>query len=387
MLFRSWLPTNYLDNASLSNATATLPAGSNITYIVTVTDSSAAHCVVTNQVTVTVNPDLSATVAASRTNCASGAAMSLDGLGHGGTPPYSYHWTPTNYLDNTGISNAVATLPDGTNITYVLVVTDSSLAGCTATNQVTVRVDPVSVGGTATASAPQICLGSSTTISLSGQTGAIAGWQSSTNGTTWVDIASTANPLNTGNLTNNTQFRAVVTNGVCSATNSFVALVTVDLVSVGGTATASAPQICLGTSTTISLSGQTGGIVRWQSSTNGTIWVDIASTTSPLSTGILTNTTQFRALVTNGVCSAATSSVTTVALEPCTNKLTISLANTNVILEWYGNLELLSASGLTNPPPANWWSNITTGAPGTNNYWTNPVSDSERFFRLYAPTN
>jgi hypothetical protein len=79
--------------------------------------------------------------------------------------------------------------------------------------------------------------------------------------------------------------------------------------------------------------------------------------------------------------------VTTVALEPCTNKLTISLANTNVILEWYGNLELLSASGLTNPPPANWWSNITTGAPGTNNYWTNPVSDSERFFRLYAPTN
>jgi hypothetical protein len=163
--------------------------------------------------------------------------------------------------------------------------------------------------------------------------------------------------------------------------------ITVDPVSVGGTATASAPHICQGTSTTISLSGQTGGIAGWQSSTNGTIWTDIASMTSPLNTGVLTNNTQFRAVVTNGVCSAATSSVTTVALEPCTNSLTITLANTNVILEWYGNLELLSATGLTNPPPADWWSRIATGLAATNNYWTNPAAGSQQFFRLYAPTN
>jgi ribosomal protein S8E len=65
--------------------------------------------------------------------------------------------------------------------------------------------------------------------------------------------------------------------------------------------------------------------------------------------------------------------------------LTIKLTNTNVILEWFGNLELQSATGLI-PPPAN-WSNITTGAACATNQWTNPVSGSERFFRLYAPTN
>jgi hypothetical protein len=65
--------------------------------------------------------------------------------------------------------------------------------------------------------------------------------------------------------------------------------------------------------------------------------------------------------------------------------LTISLAKTNVILEWFGNSQLQSAPGLTNTPPFNWWSTITTGVPCVFNQWTNPVTGLERFFRLYAP--
>ena len=69
--------------------------------------------------------------------------------------------------------------------------------------------------------------------------GGIEKWQSSTdNWATTNEIASVANPLATGNLTVNTRFRAVVTNGVCGEAYSTDAAVAVDAVAVGGTAVA-----------------------------------------------------------------------------------------------------------------------------------------------------
>ncbi|HEY5915610.1 MAG TPA: PKD-like domain-containing protein [Verrucomicrobiae bacterium] len=73
-------------------------------------------------------------------------------------------------------------------------------------------------------------------------------------------------------------------------------------------------------------------------------------------------------------------------LQPCTNQLSISLENTNAVVQWYGNYVLQSATS-----PFFWPSNVLAiGLGGTNNYWTNPVTPPEppvNFFRLYAPTN
>ena len=109
-------------------------------------------------------------------------------------------------------------------------------------------------------------LNTGTSITLSRQTGGIETWQSSTdNWATTNDMTSADNPLPTGNLTTNTVFRAVVTNGVDAAVYSTDAAVSVDAVSEGGTAQAGSAMVCSGTGTTIGLSGQTGAIEKWQS--------------------------------------------------------------------------------------------------------------------------
>jgi hypothetical protein len=67
------------------------------------------------------------------------------------------------------------------------------------------------------------------------------------------------------------------------------------------------------------------------------------------------------------------------------------LGNTNVLIKWFGNQELQSASNL-NPPVA--WSLVTNPlAMGTNyfivgtNYWTNAIQLPIEFFRVSSPTN
>ncbi|HEY0680490.1 MAG TPA: SdrD B-like domain-containing protein, partial [Chitinophagaceae bacterium] len=175
---------------------------------------------------------------------------------------------------------------------------------------------PASGGGSAAAGTSPICSGGSTTITLTGQTGSIVKWQYSTDGSTWNDIASTANPLNTGALTTTTQFRAVVQSGACAAQNSSAATVTVDPTTVGGSTAAGTSPICSGSSTNITLSGNTGAIVKWQYSTDGSTWNDIASTANPLNTGALTTTTQFRAVVQSGACLEQNSAATTVVVDP-----------------------------------------------------------------------
>lgn len=70
-------------------------------------------------------------------------------------------------------------------------------------------------GGTATAENTTIDYNTSTTITLTGETGTIQ-WQSSEDNSSFADIgAATANTLNTGNLTATTYFRAEVDNGTC----------------------------------------------------------------------------------------------------------------------------------------------------------------------------
>ena len=176
----------------------------------------------------------------------------------------------------------------------------------------------LAVGGTATASVAAVCYNTGTTITLTDMTGAVAKWQSSTDSWTTInDIASSDNPLATGNLTTNTLFRAVVANGMCGPVYSSAAAVSVVALAEGGTATASAATVCYntGTTITITLMNLTAGVEKWQFSTdNWTTINDIASTTNSLATGSLTTNTLFRAVVTNGACGPVYSSVAAVSV-------------------------------------------------------------------------
>ncbi|KAF2514543.1 T9SS sorting signal type C domain-containing protein [Flavobacterium foetidum] len=106
--------------------------------------------------------------------------------------------------------------------------------------------------------------------------------------------------------------------GCTSTVNSNnTASVVVSAPSVGG-AVAGTTTICSGaTSGTLTLSGHTGTIVRWQSSTDGfTTFTNIANTTTTYASGPLTATTQFRAVIQNGVCATANSTPAVITVNP-----------------------------------------------------------------------
>ena len=102
---------------------------------------------------------------------------------------------------------------------------------------------------------------------------------------------------------------ACVNSGYNTASWDVVAL------SQGGTLTGAA-TVCAGTnSTLLSVSGYNGTITKWQSSTDGTNWSDIANTNSSYTATNLSATTSYRVVVKNGICDAVNSNAVTVTVK------------------------------------------------------------------------
>ncbi|MEX1190304.1 MAG: PKD domain-containing protein [Bacteroidia bacterium] len=124
----SWSPILGLGNANSGNTSASPTA----TTVYTVTGTSAAGCISTDAVTVTVNPLPIANPGLGAANC-SGLGAQLNGSG-GAT----YLWSPATGLSSTTIANPIASPAVTTN--YTLVVTDASGCVSAPSNSVTVTV-------------------------------------------------------------------------------------------------------------------------------------------------------------------------------------------------------------------------------------------------------
>ena len=132
------------------------------------------------------------------------------------------------------------------------------------------------------------------TIGLTGQVGNIVKWQTSIDGgDTWMNIAHTSASYNFSNASDNQQFRVVVNNGgAClDAYSTNIALTVSPLScpcltpSVGGIVNVAGGLLLPLSSSlnggNLTLTGQTGNIIKWQTSTGGgSNWVDIADTLS-----------------------------------------------------------------------------------------------------------
>lgn len=118
-----------------------------------------------------------------------------------------------------------------------------------------------------------------------------------------------------------------LTSESCSSniTTNNTATVTVSAATVAGTVNGGTTINSGSTSGLLTLSGHTGSVIKWQSSVSPfTTWTDIANTTTTYTSGTLTETTQFRAVVQNGAfCAALNSAPTTVTVNP---RPTIALA-------------------------------------------------------------
>lgn len=188
---------------------------------------------------------------------------------------------------------------------YTFRWTATGAASCTPkTSDVTITVNPVSVGGV-TAGATTVCAGSNTgTITLSAQVGSILNWESSTDGTNWTGINNTTTSLNYANLTTTTQYRAVIQSGSCAAAYSTVSIITVNPGAVPANA---GPDQLLCNAATTQLSGNDPG-------TNVGTWTLLSGPAG----ATFTDASKFNTAV-NGLVSGATYIFrwTIAGLSPC----------------------------------------------------------------------
>ena len=214
------------------------------------------------------------------------------------------------YDAGTGIFTITGTPTISGTFNYTVTASGSSCANLSASG--TIKVNPATVGGTVTADAT-VCSGSNNgTLTLSGQTGNVIRWESSIDGgNTWTSITNTTASQTYTNLTQTTQYRAVVQSGVCPAANSVAAIITVNPIP-NAVATPSSQPICSGTAiTTIVLSGSvTGTTFSWTRDNTATVTGIAASGSGDIS-GTLTNSTTAPVTVTFTIIPTANTCVGT----------------------------------------------------------------------------
>lgn len=120
----------------------------------------------------------------------------------------------------------------------------------TSTTKVTVIPCPpctlLSAGGTTSTTTPTVCSATNIgTITLTGETGSVLKWETSTNsGTSWTDIAETGTTYQFVNAVDGQQYRAVVNNGgTCVDANSTITTITVGTLPVISMATPNDPTL------------------------------------------------------------------------------------------------------------------------------------------------
>ena len=296
-------------------AAPTTVAGSFVYTLVSVADVNGCSQSQSGSATINVNPSPAATISGTTSVCIGGTAPTVTFTGAGGTAPYKFTYN-INGGANTTVTSVGASVtvsaPTGTagSFNYNLIsVQDASTTACsqTQTGKATITVNPLSVGGTVSASAHACYNINSGTLTLSGNTGNVLMWQfSKDNLTSWTDIANTTNTYTYTNITQTISYRAVVQSGVCASANSAAALITVDATTKPGIVNANAIVCSASNGATLTLTANTGSVIKWESSIDGGVtYAAIANITATQTYSNLTQTTFYRAQVQSGVCAIA----------------------------------------------------------------------------------
>ncbi len=225
--------------------------------------------------------------------------------------------TDQNFLFPTTISNTTTSLTV-TNISqttfYRAIVNSTSPQSCSnlPTSSTSINVTST-VTGTVLAASNTICANSNVYLTLYGNQVSILKWQKDVNSnfSTATDIANTTNSLTEFlTSTGTTYYRAQVQNSGCGSP-AFTPGITITVVSgtpsVGGIV--DSKTFCGGSNSgTLTLTGKTGTVQKWQSSVdNGIVWNNIANTASTNNFSSITATTLYRSVVKNGSCPEANS--------------------------------------------------------------------------------
>lgn len=290
----SWAPSTDLSSTVGSSVVAT--PTSTTSYTITGTNSFGCTNSIVNTVSVDplppvfVSPDVSICPGSSTALFAGGAV--------------TYSWSPAGGLSAIVGSSVVA----NPAITTTYIVTGRGPNGCTSTAPVTVTVLPLpTISGTVGA---EVCSGSSVALSASG---AISyEWSPGATLSTTVGSSVTASP------TSSTIYTVTGTDGN-GCVNWNVVPVTVHALPY--IFPVSAPGICVGSSTTLSVSGSASMV--WSPSTG------LASTSGAVVTASPTSTTTYTITGTDshGCMNAATLTLTVYPLPPVSAGSNVSICN------------------------------------------------------------
>jgi hypothetical protein len=276
------------------------------------------------QVTITVQPGpVAGTLGTPRTFCSGQNSGTLVLSGFSGNI-VRWERSTDGFATIQAIANTLNT-QNYANLTettcYRVVVTRAACQNVQLlSNVVCITITPPTNGGTITGPQNGICVGQpvNDTLRLTNYQGSVIRWERSTNN--FVNITTISNTTDRlaipNNLTQNTQYRAVVRSGQCAQAFSSVFNVTVSQPTVGGTLTPPQTVVCRGGNGQLALSGHNGSVIRWESSEDGfQTFTTISNTTSSFAYFGLNRSTCYRAVVKNGTCPEAFSSIACVTVD------------------------------------------------------------------------
>ncbi|MBA4849354.1 M36 family metallopeptidase [Emticicia sp. BO119] len=265
----------------------------------------------------------------------------------------------SNIFNPVGVagSGVPNTATPGTTNFYV---STSDLGTCRA--KTSFIINPSSVGGNIAGSTNVCTPTNSGTLTLSGHTGSILRWESSTDNfvSNIVSITNTTTTLNFSNLAQTTKYRAVVKSGSCAQVYSAIATITV--------VTASPPTPTgnsrCGTGTVLlTATGCAGGTINWYAGVSG--GSVLASGTSFTTPSISITTTYYVSCTVSGCTSnrvAVTATIKSIPGAPTTTS--VSRCGPGTVT--------LTATGCGGGT-INWYTGSTGGTPvGTGGTFTTP---------------
>ncbi len=340
------------------------------------TDNTSAQVVFTRNLAITGAP--SGTITGGNITVCSGTnstTLTLSGLASGGSVvkwQYSYDNFLSTAIDIASSASTTYTVNNISQNTYYRAVVNTSSCSGLGTSSTYINVSNA-VAGNIVADNNTICNGANVNFTLNGYSGSIVKWQVSTtsnfsSGVT--DIANTTTSLSYNLATAGTYyFRTVVLS--CSNT-VYTSGYTISVISgtapVGGSI--NSVGYCGGSNSgTLTLSGYTGTVSKWQYSTDGgVVWTDVANTTATLSYSAISATRRYRAILTNGSCGTAISGVGIITIYQAsvagtaagttsvcngTNTSNVSLSGNTGTIQWQSspnNSTFADIAGATSSP-------------------------------------
>jgi hypothetical protein len=363
---------------NISGATAPTYNTPNLTantwYRAKVSQSSCSNVYSSpRSITVTTVPSVGGTLSSNASICTnSGTTLNLTGSSGTRVWQYSTTWTaatPTWFTVSGQSATSLATGNLTSSRAYRVKLTSGSCVSYS--NQVVVTVSPNSTVS-AISGAGNFCFGSTVNLTLASATGTAQWQEANTPSGAYTNIVG-ANGLTyiISNLQSTKSYRVVVTSGACSAITSAVVTVTCSPIAIGGSVTSNKPaSVCAGSNATFTVAGSTG-TRQWQSSTDGVVFTDIAS--SPYLTKIINITvpTYVRVKLTSSPCAIAYSNViftnVTVAVGGTISGESSVMVNTGTTLALTGSTGTIAWQRSTNGTTWTTISGQTTSSLATGN--------------------